>query len=137
MTKEVGRTADAGWQVGVSRTLPHPAATVWEFLTSRAGAEIWLGPGAGVPGGKGERFETAGGTAGEVRSFRELDRIRLTWRPKDWDHDSTVQVTVSPSGNRTVVRFHQEWLAGAEERATQREYWKGVVDRVADALAAR
>ncbi|WP_435070086.1 SRPBCC family protein [Amycolatopsis thermoflava] len=137
MTKEVGRTADAGWQVGVSRTLPHPAATVWEFLTSRAGAEIWLGPGAGVPGGKRERYETAGGTAGEVRSYRELDRIRLTWRPKDWDHDSTVQVTVSPSGNRTVVRFHQEWLADAEERSVQREYWKGVVDRVADALAAR
>ncbi|WP_431925283.1 SRPBCC family protein [Amycolatopsis tucumanensis] len=135
MTKEVGRTADAGWQVGVSRTLPYPAAAVWEFLTSTAGAEIWLG--AVVPGGKGERYETAGGTTGEVRSYRELDRIRLTWRPKDWDHDSTVQVTVSPSGDRTVVRFHQEWLAGAEERAAQREHWKGVVDRVAEALAAR
>ncbi|GAA3812627.1 hypothetical protein GCM10022380_33000 [Amycolatopsis tucumanensis] len=46
-------------------------------------------------------------------------------------------MTVSPSGDRTVVRFHQEWLADAEERAAQREHWKGVVDRVADALAAR
>ncbi|GHF07002.1 hypothetical protein GCM10017786_45770 [Amycolatopsis deserti] len=135
MTKEVGRTADAGWQIGVSRTLSHPATTVWEFLTSEAGAAVWLG--AAVPGGKGERYETADGTVGEVRSLRELDRIRLTWRPKDWDHDSTVQVTVSPSSDGTVVRFHQEWLAGPEERARQREHWKGVVDRVADALTNR
>ncbi len=87
--------------------------------------------------GKGERYETADGTVGESRGYRELDRIRLTWRPKGWDHDSTVQVRVSPSGNGTVVRFHQEWLAGPEERAAQREHWKGVVDRLAGALAAR
>lgn len=137
MSKEVGRTADVGWQIGVSRTLPHPAGAVWAFLTSKEGAGIWLGPGTGVPARTGERYETASGTEGEVRSFRELDRIRLTWRPSDWDHDSTVQVTVSASGEKTVVRFHQEWLADAEERAQQREYWTGVMDRVADALAAR
>ncbi|NIH79287.1 SRPBCC family protein [Amycolatopsis viridis] len=132
MTNEVGRTAGAGWQIGVSRTLPHPASAVWAFLTSAEGAAIWLG--TAVPERPGERYETASGTAGEVRSFRELDRIRLTWRPRDWDHESTVQVTVSGSGDRSVLRFHQEWLANAEERARQREHWTGVIDRVADAL---
>lgn len=137
MTNEVGRTAEVGWQVGVSRTLPHPPAAVWAFLTSKEGAGIWLGPCAGVPARQGERYETDSGTQGEIRSLRELDRIRLTWRPKDWDHDSTVKVALSASGAKTVVRFHQEWLANAEERAGQREYWRGVMDRVADALAAR
>jgi uncharacterized protein YndB with AHSA1/START domain len=132
---DVGKTADAGWQIGVSKTVPYPLAEVWEFLSGRDGVEVWLGPGAELPRKAGETYETESGTAGEVRSFRELDRIRLTWRPKDWDHDSTVQVTVSSSGTKTTIRFHQEWLSGPDERAEQREYWKDVIERVSTALA--
>ncbi len=29
---EVGRTKDAGWQIGVSRTVEHTVERVWEFL---------------------------------------------------------------------------------------------------------
>ena len=57
-----------------------------------------------------------------------------------WDHDTTVQVTVSrpagSAGDRTVLRFHQEWLADAEERARQREHWRAAMERVTTALAA-
>jgi uncharacterized protein YndB with AHSA1/START domain len=135
--KEVGKTADVGWQIGVSRSLPYPLAEVWAFLSSKDGAEIWLGPGAVLPQERGATYETTSGTKGEIRGFRSLDRIRLTWRPKDWEHDSTVQVTVSSAGAKTTVRFHQEWLDGPEERAEQREYWTDVIERVSKALAER
>jgi hypothetical protein len=65
------------------------------------------------------------------------DRVRLTSRPAGWDHDTTVQVTVSTSASgRTTLRFHQEWPAGPEERARQRARWKDVLAAVERALAA-
>jgi uncharacterized protein YndB with AHSA1/START domain len=137
MTSSVGKTADVGWEIGVSRTVAHPGGDVWDFLVSREGVAIWLGPGVELPREKGEAYETANGTAGEIRSFVEGDRVRLTWRPRDWDHDSTVQVRLSASGAKTRLVFHQERLADAEEREEQRAYWQDVTDRVVAALAER
>ncbi|MEU7783238.1 MULTISPECIES: SRPBCC domain-containing protein [unclassified Amycolatopsis] len=137
MTSSVGKTADVGWNIGVSRTLPYTAETVWEFLVSRDGVAIWLGPGVELPREPGAEYETANGTVGEIRGYAENDRVRLTWRPGDWDHDSTVQVRLSGAGAKTTLRFHQEWLADAEEREQQRAYWQDVTERVVAALAER
>lgn len=41
--REVGRTRDVGFQIGVRRTVPHPPATVWSALTSDVGLAAWLG----------------------------------------------------------------------------------------------
>ena len=136
--REVGRTRDAGWEIGVSRTVHLPVTEVWEFLASPEGRELWLGAGVEHLDEKGRTYTTAEGTVGEVRSVRPGDRIRLTWRPPDWDHDSTVQVAVSSDGRSgTIVRFHQERLADAEERARQRAHWRAVMARVVDALDRR
>ena len=137
MSSEVGKTADVGWNIGVSRTLPYPGSEVWDFLVSRDGVEIWLGPGVELPRETGRSYETANGTTGEIRSFVEGDRVRLTWQPKDWDHSSTVQVRLSGAGAKTTLRFHQEWLSSAEERELQRAYWKDVTEHVEAALAER
>lgn len=137
MTSSAGKTADVGWNIGVSRTLPYPAETVWDFLVGRDGVAIWLGRGVELPREPGEEYETENGTVGEIRSFVAGDRVRLTWRPQDWDHDSTVQVRLSGSGAKTTLRFHQEWLSDAEEREQQRAYWQDVTDRVVAALAER
>lgn len=136
MQSTVGRTAGAGWEIGVSRTLPHPPRAVWRFLTGAEGTALWLGAGARLPDEKGDRYRTADGTGGELRSRHELDRVRLTYWPAGWDHDTTLQVTVTGSGKACTLRFHQERLAGAAERERQREHWRAVLDRVAAALAA-
>lgn len=134
---QTGRTKDAGWQIGVSKTVDHPIEQVWDFLTSAAGTELWLGHGVTALDEKGREYETADGTTGETRSFRREDRIRLTWQPSDWDHDSTVQVAVTPNGyDKTVIRFHQERLVDAREREQQRTHWRAVMASVVLALAA-
>jgi uncharacterized protein YndB with AHSA1/START domain len=136
--RETGRTKDAGWQIGVSKTVDHPLEVVWEFLMSPAGTAMWLGHGVSVLDEKGRAYQTSDGTTGETRSFRRDDRIRLTWQPPDWDHDSTVQVTVMPSGHdKTVIRFHQERLANAREREQQRTHWRAVMASVVAALDAQ
>lgn len=131
----VGLTRDAGWQVGVSRTLEAPLAAVWHLLVSPAGVATWLGRGVRVPDERGGDFETADGTAGWWRSVRAHDRLRLSWRPAAWDHDTTLQVAVVAAGpQRATLRIHQERLASAVERERQREHWTGVLDELAAAL---
>lgn len=131
----VGKTKDVGWEVGVSRTLACSPEEAWALLTSRDGVAIWLGDGVAFPAEPRTRYETGDGTVGEVRSFRPLDRIRLTWHPKDWDHESTVQVAISPMKTGTSIRFHQERLADADERERQRDHWSSVIGRLEDLLS--
>ncbi|WP_027942618.1 SRPBCC domain-containing protein [Amycolatopsis taiwanensis] len=132
---EVGRTRDAGWQIGVSKTIDCPVEEVWDFITSPAGIAIWLGEGVTVLSEHGAGYETTTGIHGETRSFRELDRIRLTWQPPGWSHDTTLQLAVRPAGaGRAMLRVHQERLADAAERERQRRHWQGVIAALVAAL---
>jgi uncharacterized protein YndB with AHSA1/START domain len=132
---EVGRTKDAGWQIGVSKTLDHSVDDLWTFLTSPGGTALWLGEGVTVSPEPGEGYETAAGVRGETRSFTRHRRIRLTWQPPGWSHDTTLQVSVTPAGDgRARLGVHQERLADAAERELQRAHWQGVVNAIADAL---
>ena len=136
--RRTGHTKDAGWEIGVSRTVPFPMEEVWDFLTSPEGSAVWLGTGVHRLDEPGETYETSAGTAGEFRSFRPHDRVRVTWQPPDWDHGSTVQFTVSSAGpGRTIVRFHQERLADAGEREEQRAHWRAVLNAVVAELENR
>ncbi|GAA4411351.1 SRPBCC domain-containing protein [Actinokineospora soli] len=133
----VGKTKDAGWQIGVSRTVDHPVAEVWDFITSPEGMALWLGDDVTLLPDRGSPYETASGIRGETRGFRPLDRVRVTWRPLDWDHDTTLQLTVSPAGTgRSRLVVHQERLADAAERERQRTHWKSVITAIAEALDA-
>jgi uncharacterized protein YndB with AHSA1/START domain len=132
---EVGHTRDAGWQIGVSKTINRPVEDVWTFITSPEGVAIWLGEGVTVLSERGAGYETTTGTRGETRSFREQDRIRLTWQPPTWPHETTLQLTVSStSADRTRLVVHQERLANATEREQQRRHWQTVITALAEAL---
>ncbi|GGU60649.1 SRPBCC domain-containing protein [Streptomyces lavendofoliae] len=125
-----GLTRDAGWETGVSKTLPLPAGAVWEFITGPEGLALWLGDvRGGLPTERGAAYATADGVTGEVRGYRPGDRVRLTYG------GTTLQVTVSGAGPRkAVLRFHQERLASADERERRRAHWQGVMRRVVEEL---
>jgi uncharacterized protein YndB with AHSA1/START domain len=133
-SRPVGLTRDAGFQIGVSRSVAVPLELVWDTLVSDAGVRTWLGADVQLPSAAGAPYRTATGTTGEVRSFHPHDRVRLTWRPPDWNHESTVQVTVSRRNGRTVLRFHQERLADPDERDRQRAHWQSVLDSLVEQL---
>jgi uncharacterized protein YndB with AHSA1/START domain len=126
--REVGRTKDVGYQIGVRRTVPHSVEDVWDLLVSPEGLSVWLGPGVELTPEKSAPYSAENGTSGEVRSFREHDRIRVTWQPADWSHETTVQVALLPAATGTALLFHQEHLADSDERERQREHWRGVID---------
>lgn len=100
----VGETKDAGWEIGVSRTVPLPLEEAWARIEDPA---AWLGE-----------------PATDLRSLHPLQLIRVGW------NSTIVQVRVVPTKTGTSVRFHQERLAGSEERERQREHWRSVLDRL-------
>ena len=131
---QVGLTQDAGFQIGVSRTLHQPPDHVWQFLTGPEGIALWLGAGAELRPERGAPYTTDDGTTGEIRSYHEGTRLRLTRRPAGRPRDTIVQVTVTPTAGGTVLRFHQERLADPSEREDRRRHWKAVMAAVVTAL---
>ncbi|MGC5410452.1 SRPBCC domain-containing protein, partial [Streptomyces sp. DT225] len=49
---------------------------------------------------------------------------------------TTLQVAMTPAagGARTMLRFHQEHLASAQDRERRRTHWQRVMDQVEAAL---
>ncbi|MGO4689958.1 SRPBCC domain-containing protein [Glaciibacter sp. 2TAF33] len=130
-----GKTKDAGWEVGVRKTVSAPVSAVWEFLVGD-GLPLWLGEGA-LPTEKGASYQTADGVRGQVRGYTAGVRVRLTWQPEDWPHDTTLQVTVKEAAGGTTIGFHHDQLADRDERRMMLGHWKNVVADLAEALARR
>lgn len=133
MTDTTGLTKDAGWEVGVRQTVSSPPETVWQFLIGE-GLPIWLGETT-LPRVKGEPYRTADGVSGEVKSFTENAKVRLSWHPDDWPHDTTLQLTVKEAAaGGTTIGIHHERLADREERRMMLGHWKNVAAHLAAAF---
>jgi uncharacterized protein YndB with AHSA1/START domain len=65
-----GLSKDAGWEIGVSRTLPFPPDDVWALLTAPEGLALWLGTLDTLPGFHQER----------MRDAEERERQRAHWQ---------------------------------------------------------
>jgi uncharacterized protein YndB with AHSA1/START domain len=132
MNETVGKTKDAGWDVGVRQTVPARVDVVWQFLLGD-GLTSWLGETT-LPHAKGEVYRTADGVVGEVRSFTENTKVRLTWRPEDWPHDTTLQISVKEAASGTTIVIQHEHLADREERRMMLGHWKNVASHLAAAF---
>jgi uncharacterized protein YndB with AHSA1/START domain len=130
-----GQTADAGFQVGVQRTLPIDAARLWTFITGPEGLSVWLGEGTEeLALSKGAAFETTDGTTGEIRSVYPGEKLRLTWRPDTWAQETTLQLYLDDKGGKAALLFHHEKLESPEQRSRMKEHWRGVLERIETAI---
>jgi uncharacterized protein YndB with AHSA1/START domain len=126
-----GQTADAGFQLGVQKSLPIEAERLWQLLTSPAGLAIWLGTGLqNLELEVGEKYETAEGATGEIRSVYPAEKLRLTWQPADWDNSSTLQLYLLAKDDKTSLRFHHEKLTGLPQRQEMKTHWQGVLSQL-------
>jgi uncharacterized protein YndB with AHSA1/START domain len=131
--REVGQTADAGFEIGVSRTLTVSVEKAWQFLMSPKGLEIWLALSKAEDSllSEGQTYRTDEGASGEVRVFKPGSHVRLTWQPGKWKKPSTIQIRVTPGGQgKTTIRFHQENLPDAASRETMRLRWKEALKEI-------
>jgi uncharacterized protein YndB with AHSA1/START domain len=130
---DAGKTKDAGWELGVRTTVPNDLETVWDFLLED-GLALWLG-NAQLVLEKGAEYATDDEISGRILSYTPAFRIRMTWQPGEWDHDSTLQLTVKEAASGgTTIAIHQERLSGREERKIMLTHWKGVIDDLEAAI---
>ena len=132
----VGQTSAGGYQVGVQKTLPIPPDAAWSLVMEGPGRAFWLGKVDDLAFRKGEQYRTAEGAWGEIRSVVVGQRVRLTWHSPELAGPSTLQVTITPAGDNSSVRFHQERLSSLEEREQMRKRWRGALEGLAE-LAGR
>ena len=129
-----GQKNDAGWDVGVRKTVDTAPQNLWSYLVGE-GLPLWLGEIDSLPTKKGVRYQTKDGVRGTIRAFTPGKQIRLTWQPEDWPHDTTLQVTVSKSGPGSIVEFHHEELADRDERRMMLGHWHNVTDSLVNHFA--
>ncbi|HEV7949694.1 MAG TPA: SRPBCC domain-containing protein [Glaciihabitans sp.] len=134
MNNTTGTSKDDGWSVGVRHTVAAPLDEVWSFLLGK-GLSIWLG-NARMTFEKGAKYKTDDDIFGHIISVSDKSRVRMTWQPGEWHHDSTLHVTVKKSeSGGTVIGFQQERLADRDERKIMLTHWKEVLERLDEALS--
>jgi uncharacterized protein YndB with AHSA1/START domain len=94
---------------------------------------LWLGPTT-LTLEKGAGYRTTDGVAGEIRSVTDRQKIKLSWRPDDWPHETILQVTVKESPTGTTIGFRHQQLADRDERHLMLGHWKNVVAELAKAI---
>ena len=128
----VGKTADAGYQIGVRRTVPASEERVWAVLVSPAGQHIWLGGVTELE--EGARFSFRDGIRGQIRVHKPWSHLRLAWQPPEWEAPSYVQVRVIPARTGSTLSFHQDHLRGPAERKAMKAHWEQVIERLSEQL---
>jgi uncharacterized protein YndB with AHSA1/START domain len=129
--KPVGETADAGYQIGVRRTVSATIEQAWVLLTSREGVALWIGPmAAPLPIEPGIEFRADNGVEGKLRIVKPPVQLRLAWRRPAWPAASTLQIRVLPAARpeRCAISFHQEKLANGSQREEMKQHWEAVMD---------
>jgi len=132
----VGRTKQAGYQIGARRTVDIPQETCWQLLISPGGQQIWLGAARIAVWEAGKEYTLPQGTRGEIRVFNPPTHLRLTWHPAGWERASTIQLRVVPKGSRSVIALHQEHLPGPVERGERKRDFHEILDRLQEFLSS-
>ncbi len=133
----VGQTSAGGYQVGVQKTLPIPPEAAWSLVMEGPGRTLWLGEVDDLAFRKGEEYRTGEGAWGEIRSVVVGQRVRLTWHTPELAGPSTLQVTITPAGANSSVRFHQERLSSLEEREQMRKRWRVALEGLVELVGRR
>ena len=134
MKAEVGKTKDAGFQVGARRTVNAGYTDTWDFMFSKAGLEIWL-EGANADSFEvGKEIALDGGRKAKITVFDPYSHIRMKLSSDSWKSHSRLQLRVMEANGKSVVAFHQELLDDADHRAEMKMHWNSVLESIFESL---
>lgn len=134
--KTIGLTKDVGWQFGLQKTFPYAQEYLWDFMFSNKGLKIWLGHLKEELEIK-KAFTTKDGIEGHVRILTPYSHIRMSWKKKDWENTSTVQVRVIGNHEKATISFHQEKLLNNKQREEMKVYWNKKMTEMEKVIVAK
>jgi uncharacterized protein YndB with AHSA1/START domain len=128
----------------VEQRIDAKPSTVFSYLTDPAKFVTWMGAGAMLdprPGGR-YRIEVDGDNVA-VGEFKEVDpphRLVMTW---GWENhqtvppgSTTVEITLTPDGDGTVLRLRHVGLPTEDDRRTHADGWVHYASRLASVINA-
>ncbi|OJV14376.1 MAG: hypothetical protein BGO21_16730 [Dyadobacter sp. 50-39] len=131
----------SGYEVGVSRTVPVPAAKAWEIISSEAGLATWLGALTEGRVGIAETFKTEDGITGTITVLEPGSHFRMAWKTEYWRNNSTLQVRVvgskSKTAGKSVITFHHEQLPRAADRDAMKRHWQEKLSDLAEIITGK
>lgn len=132
--------------VEIERRIKASPETLFEFFVHPLKYQLWMGIGAVLdptPGG-GYRvdFTPKGGVRGEFLEVDPPRRVVFTW---GWEStvdlppgigevapgSTTVEITLTPDGDETILRLRHSGLPTAEARGIHGSYWPIYLERLA------
>jgi|GEM_PF-3640264 len=132
----LGEASGAGFEFGISRTMPASPEEAWAFLTTGPGLEAWAGVGVEVELKKGASQQMHGKRI-EVRGLTPGVRLRLA-KTAPGIPQRTFQMSVTPAPDgRCSVRFHEERLPGVAARRKAERKWNEIMDEIGVMLGGR
>lgn len=129
----VGLTRDAGWELGVRRTIAASPEETWRHLLAEW-LPAWLGVDT-VPQMVGAPLRRGREARGRVVGCHVGRRVRVRWTPEMLDHETVFQVTLLEAPAGTTVAVHQERLLGPAARQSLLEHWTGRLDALVGQVA--
>jgi activator of HSP90 ATPase len=132
MDRKVGLTKAAGWEMGIRKTFEIDPLEAWSTLFSEEGISVWLGNLKGEPLEVGQDYKTTTDITGKVKVLKQNSHVRLTWKKKDWDNVSTLQLRIIGANKKTVVSFHQENLADEAQREEMLARFSKILDKIGE-----
>lgn len=128
------KNKDLGFQVSVRKTFSVSTETMWEFLLSQSGIEVWLGKINIDDLEIQKTFISDEGIEGKLTVFIPNCHLRLKWKPKHWQKLSTVELRVTNNKGRSSVVFHQTGFFEIEKIEEMRTYWKSIISNMNEVL---
>ncbi len=134
----VGMTKDAGVQIGVRKTLAVTKEQAWHFLASTQGLRLWIGDVSSMKWLKGHEFDSEDGISGKLTVVKPYEKLRLTWKRKDWEQYSRLQIVLlATSTGKTTIAVHQEMLEDIYMREMMRRHWEEMLHKMRDMMEDR
>ncbi|MEF7441274.1 SRPBCC domain-containing protein [Paenibacillus lautus] len=134
----VGVTKDAGVQIGVRKTMAVTKESLWDFLTSPEGLSLWIGDVPSLELRVGQEYESKEGVSGKITVAVPYHKLRLTWKRKEWDNPSRLQIYVlSTKTGNTTIAIHQEMLDDVYMREIMRRFWDETLTAIQHQLEAQ
>ncbi len=134
LTTEITKVKDLGFQVSVSKVFSVSTDTMWTFLLSEAGINVWLGNFPIDDFEIQKPFVTDAGIEGKLTVFVPNCHFRFKFKPKNWQKASTVELRVTNRKGKASVIFHQTGFFEIEKREEMRIYWKNIISKMKDQL---
>lgn len=131
----IGKTKNAGWQVGIRKTIPLTSDQLWNFITGNQGMQIIIGDTISATNSYNQDRISEKEIQYKITTIVQNSHLRMQWRLPDWKEYSILQIRVYSTGqNKAVLAIHQEKLVNGNTRAVMKKYWQEKIDNIVKAI---